>query len=148
MWAMDADIQGTAGGAALLIAADVLAALLADARSDPAHERCGLLLGSGSVAVGFAPAANVAADPARHFEIDPAVLIAAHREARGGGAAVIGCYHSHPQGCAEPSATDAAMAASDGGYWLIVTGDDVQAWQTQPGRPRFIPARLIFAAAA
>ena len=32
------------------------------------------------------------------LEIDPAKLIAALRAERGGGPAVVGCYHSHPRG--------------------------------------------------
>jgi desampylase len=147
MWAMAADIQDITGRAALHIAANVLAAVLADARADPARERCGLLLGSGTAAVRFMHAANVAADPARHFEIDPAVLIAAHRAARAGGPDIIGCYHSHPAGRAEPSATDAAMAAGDGRFWLIVTMDDVRAWQALPGgdgqRARFVAVAIV-----
>ncbi|MEY4269196.1 MAG: hypothetical protein RLZZ58_412, partial [Pseudomonadota bacterium] len=64
---------------------------------------------------------------------------------------VIGCYHSHPSGRAEPSATDAAMAAGDGQYWLIITMDDVRAWQAvrgDDGMVRFVAARLMTSAAA
>ena len=73
--------------------------------------------------------ANVAADPARRFEIDPGALIAALRAERGGGETVIGYWHSHPSGDATPSATDAAMAAADGKIWLIVAGGTVTAWR-------------------
>ena len=58
--------------------------------------------------------ANVATDPTRHFEVDPAALVAAHKGARSGGAQVIGYFHSHPNGLARPSATDAATSARDG----------------------------------
>ncbi|QUT04207.1 M67 family metallopeptidase [Sphingobium phenoxybenzoativorans] len=92
-------------------------------------EICGLLLGKGAECTGIVPAANVAQDPAVHFEIDPAVLIAAHRAARGGGSAVIGHYHSHPSGAAEPSATDAAAARPDGALWLIVAGGGCRLWR-------------------
>ncbi len=60
------------------------------------------------------PARNVHPDPARHFEIDPQVLIDAHRAARSGGPRVVGYYHSHPNGLARPSAADSALAANDG----------------------------------
>ena len=53
------------------------------------NEVCGLLLGAGRRIDAILPAANVASDPARHFELDPATLIAAHRAARAGGPAVI-----------------------------------------------------------
>ncbi|WP_070156470.1 Mov34/MPN/PAD-1 family protein [Sphingobium phenoxybenzoativorans] len=92
-------------------------------------EICGLLLGKRAECTGIVPAANVAQDPAAHFEIDPAVLIAAHRAARTGGAAVLGHYHSHPSGVAEPSATDAAAARPDGALWLIVADGDCGLWR-------------------
>jgi proteasome lid subunit RPN8/RPN11 len=82
-----------------------------------------LLLGQGDRIARVVPCANVAAEPWHRFEIDPAALIAAHRAARGGGAAVIGHYHSHPTGLAEPSPRDAADAAPDGSIWLIAGAD-------------------------
>jgi proteasome lid subunit RPN8/RPN11 len=75
------------------------------------------------------PAANLASDPRRRFEIDPQALIDAHRAARTGGLAVIGYYHSHPGGPAEPSATDCALASGDGKVWAIVGADDVTFWR-------------------
>lgn len=74
-------------------------------------------------------AANVAADPSRHFELDPAVLLAAQRAARGGGPVPVGHYHSHPLGRAEPSATDAACARADGTLWLIAAGGAIALWR-------------------
>lgn len=108
-------------------------------------EVCGLLLGAAGRIEAIAPAANVAPDPARHFELDPAALIAAHRAAREGGAQIIGHYHSHPSGVAVPSATDAACAAPDGSLWLIVAGGDARLWVAQgdgAGGVRFAPATL------
>lgn len=95
-------------------------------------EACGLLLGTaGRIAIA-APCANVAPDPARHFEIDPAALIAAHRAARAGGPQVIGYFHSHPNGLARPSLTDTAMAARDGRIWAIAASGIVTLWQDNP----------------
>jgi proteasome lid subunit RPN8/RPN11 len=103
---------------------------LAAARDD---EVCGLLLGRADRIEAIRPAANVAPDPSRHFEIDPAMLIAAHRQARAGGPAVIGHYHSHPSGVTAPSATDAACAAPDGSLWLIVAGEEATLWRAGRG---------------
>ncbi len=94
--------------------------MLAAARAADGLEACGLLLGKGNAIEGASVAANVAATPATRFEIDPAHLLVAHRSARGGGAAILGYWHSHPSGLAEPSATDAAMADPDGRIWAIV----------------------------
>ena len=102
--------------------------LIALARASPV-EVCGLLLGSAGQIADIVPCANVADDPATRFELDPRALIAAHRAARGGGPQVIGHYHSHPSGRAEPSMRDAADAAPDGSIWIIVAGDEVTAWR-------------------
>ena len=82
----------------------------------------------------FAPAANVAAEPARAFELDPAVLIAAHRAARAGGDAILGHYHSHPGGDPQPSSCDAAAAAA-GELWLVVAGREARLWRAVAGGP-------------
>ena len=74
--------------------------------------------------------ANVAENPARRFEIDPAALFAAHRRARNGGPQVIGHYHSHPSGHAVPSARDAAQAMGDGAVWMILGGGVARAWRS------------------
>ncbi len=75
------------------------------------------------------PAANVAADPARSFEIDPAALLRSHREARGAGQAIIGHYHSHPDGDGRPSRRDAARATENGQIWLIIAAGALHAWR-------------------
>lgn len=107
----------------------VLAAMRAEAAAAHPLECCGLLLGRSHAIVQAVPAANVAAEPAHRFEIDPAALIAAHRAARSGGPQVLGYYHSHPTGDARPSATDQAQAAGDKRVWAIVAGCDVCWWQ-------------------
>lgn len=111
------------------ISSDTLDFLLKTAAASPDREVCGLLLGQGDRIDRLVACANVAAEPWHRFEIDPAALIAAHRAARGGGAAVIGHYHSHPTGLAEPSPRDAADAAPDGNIWLIAGGGQVTAWR-------------------
>jgi proteasome lid subunit RPN8/RPN11 len=96
-------------------------------------EICGLLLGRDDAIEAILPTANVALDPARHFELDPAALIAAYRAARKGGPAVIGHYHSHPSGVAAPSEIDRACAAPDGSLWLIIGGREATLWRAGPG---------------
>ncbi|HUQ13121.1 MAG TPA: M67 family metallopeptidase [Novosphingobium sp.] len=116
----------------LVVARGVIEALLAEAaRRDP-EECCGLLLGEGDIDA-ITSTANVAAEPHRRFEIDPAALIAAHKASRAGGAQIAGYYHSHPAGIAEPSATDRALAARDGRVWAIVAGRSVTFWRDAPG---------------
>jgi proteasome lid subunit RPN8/RPN11 len=106
-----------------------LDALLAEAARARPNECCGLLLGRGERIERAQPAANVHADPLGRFEIDPQALIDAHRAARAGGPEVIGYYHSHPTGAAEPSAIDRALASGDGRVWAIVGGGGVTFWR-------------------
>ncbi|EGD59384.1 metal-dependent protease [Novosphingobium nitrogenifigens DSM 19370] len=116
----------------LSISLAALDTLFEEARRCHPFEACGLLLGEGSTIATARPTANVAPDPARHFEIDPASLIAAYREARGTGPAVLGHFHSHPTGLARPSETDAAMATRDGRIWAIVANGDIGFWRDAP----------------
>lgn len=105
--------------------------LLAEAAAAFPHECCGLLFGSPDRIDAVQSCANVADDPLRTFEIDPAALIAAERSARSGGALLIGYYHSHPNGRAEPSPRDARDAARDDRLWLIVADNRITAWQAK-----------------
>ncbi len=110
------------------------------------EECCGLLLGSDGGErhriERLQPSPNLAADRQRHFEIDPQILISAHRSARAGGDALIGYYHSHPNGAPQPSATDRAMAAGDGKIWAIIAQGDVTFWHDDGGRFVPLPYRL------
>lgn len=125
----------------LIISTALLEEIRTFARISAPHECCGLLVGNFEPVSKCArvtqvrPAANIAAQPRHRFEIDPAVLIAAHRSARAGGPAIIGHYHSHPSGTALPSSVDAAMAQRNGELWLIVGGDGaITGWRAvMPG---------------
>ena len=105
--------------------------LLAEALRTAPNECCGILLGRESVIEEALPATNVAPDPLRRFEIDPQALVDAHRAARSGGLAVLGYFHSHPRGPAEPSATDRAEAAHDGSIWAIAAEGGVAFWRDE-----------------
>ncbi len=127
------------------ISSDILDRIVAETMASPDREVCGLLLGEPACVAGVRSCRNVAADPAIRFEIDPAQLLAAHRAARTGGAAIVGHYHSHPTGIAAPSRQDAADAAPDGSLWLIAAGGVVTAWRAGPDGPvhdRFTPVAL------
>lgn len=112
------------------ISSTLLGRLLTDAKNSPGAEVCGLLFGGEGRIEAAEACANVAAEPARAFEIDPAALFAAHRRARAGGPRVIGHYHSHPSGEAVPSVHDAAQAMGDGALWLILTAREARLWRT------------------
>jgi len=103
----------------MAVASEVIEQIRKEAARAAPCEACGILLGRAGHIERAAPAANVHPQPERFFEIDPAALIAAHRAARSGGPGVIGYYHSHPEGRAQPSRHDRALAARDGAIWAI-----------------------------
>ena len=119
---------------AIAIASKLLEEILDHAAAEIGTEACGLLLGTGDRISAIRAAANVAAEPHRAFELDPAVLIAAHRAARAGGEAILGHYHSHPGGDPAPSSCDAAAAAA-GELWLVVAGKEARLWRAVAGGP-------------
>lgn len=92
------------------------------------REACGILLGTQSRVEHFIPADNVHQSPETRFEIDPGTLIDAFRAARNGGPEVVGYFHSHPAGPAEPSRTDRALSAGDGKIWAIMGQDGRIGW--------------------
>lgn len=130
---------------AVHISSEIIAQILALASASPDTEVCGLLLGEGDRVVELLPATNVAGDPARRFEIDPAVLIAAHRQSRTGGWTLLGHYHSHPSGSTEPSACDAEMAGQEGTLWLIVSSAEYALWRVRNGglHGRFVQEEIV-----
>ena len=101
------------------------AVLIAAGRSYPS-ECCGLIEGidtlDGWRALAVHEAANLAEEPSRRFLIDPEVQFRLLRSLRGSERRIIGCFHSHPDGPPEPSATDAASACETDFLWLIAGG--------------------------
>jgi len=116
----------------ITLSATAQAAIIEAAQLAHPHEACGLLLGIATHIETAQVTANVHPEPLRHFEIDPAALIAAHKAARAGGPQLIGYFHSHPNGLARPSATDAASASGDGRIWAIAAAGAVSLWRDAP----------------
>jgi proteasome lid subunit RPN8/RPN11 len=89
-------------------------------------ECCGLIEGimdaNGFEATRVHAARNLAKRQDR-FEIDPRDHIEVAKAARSRGASIIGCYHSHPNGRAEPSGQDRAEAQEEDFLWLIAATD-------------------------
>ena len=117
----------------LRLSAAQMAALAALGEAAWPREACALLVGlgydDGLRVTELVPAGNVAATPEREFELDPAVHFATLRRLRdaGGTNFIIGHWHSHPNGRAEPSAQDVAMISDPGLVWLISAVHDGQA---------------------
>ena len=107
----------------------VLAAIEAAARRARPRECCGLLIGRREkteiVILDALETANLAPPdgPAR-FEIDARDHLRLQRELRGSDRHIVGLFHSHPHGPAQPSAADRAEAAYAGWVWLITAVRD------------------------
>ncbi|MFM5932199.1 MAG: M67 family metallopeptidase [Novosphingobium sp.] len=129
-------------GTVVLVTSGAIATVLDFAAREHPREACGLLLGQDDVIERAVPCANVAADPLRQFEIDPAALIAAHRAERAGGERLIGYWHSHPEGHPMPSATDCRHASGDGRIWAIAAGGQVTFWRDGKQGFEALPSRL------
>ena len=110
------------------VTSGVIATLLKEAARAAPEECCGLLLGRGGLVSEARAAANVADDRRRHFEVDPAALLKAHKEARSGGPELLGYFHSHPDGHPVPSAADCEHASGDARVWPIIAGGEVLFW--------------------
>ena len=87
------------------------------------NEACGVLVGhseeGGWRVTAAVPGANVHPEPRRRFEVDPRLVFDWMRKLRGGPSSLIGHFHSHPDGPAEPSATDRDSVYDRNAIWLI-----------------------------
>ncbi|HWU55529.1 MAG TPA: M67 family metallopeptidase [Rhizomicrobium sp.] len=105
--------------------------ILREAEAAAPHECCGLLEGARDgetvCVIALHPARNLAMALDR-FDLDPRDHLAAHKSARASGHALVGCYHSHPNGRAEPSQVDRAGAGEENFLWLIAAGERLEAF--------------------
>ncbi len=131
------------------LTAEQLGGIEQAARMAMPREACGVLVGAqtdrGWHVADIEPSPNVApvGQPDR-FEIDPALLLRVQKKLRGSGQSMIGVYHSHPNGLAEPSAIDLAQAWQTGMIWLIsaVKPDTVETRGFLRNENGFVPVPL------
>ncbi|WP_169542951.1 M67 family metallopeptidase [Sneathiella aquimaris] len=90
------------------------------------EEACALLVGekSGKYSARVSSVVlskNIAEDPFRYFEVDPAKRIAVEKEIRKTDQCLLGVFHTHPEGNARPSKTDERMIYEPSLIWLIAS---------------------------
>jgi proteasome lid subunit RPN8/RPN11 len=110
----------------LRVTREVYDAAVDHAREGLPAEVCGVLggdCGATSHARTLYRAENAAADTRTEYRIDPAEQLALMEEVEAAGQEVVGFYHSHPRGPAEPSPTDRRRATWTGRSYVIVVLD-------------------------
>ena len=120
------------------IRANIVDALLAEARREPRIECCGLLAGRDGVICEIMPARNALAS-ATAYEIAPAELFSMFRRMREQGFEHLGIYHSHPNSDNAPSPTDIERAYYPEAAWFIISphpdaANPVRAFRIAAGR--------------
>lgn len=120
----------------LQIDATLLKTMVDAAEAGFPAEACGLVVGRGKGQLirvtRIVPAANLQAATGDRFELDPQARLTLERELRESGTKdrIIGHYHSHTDGTADPSGTDRAMAFEPELAWIIIGVLDGQVIQT------------------
>ncbi len=144
------------GGASIRLTSAQLQAVEGAAEEAYPEEACGLLVGrtgsDGLCRVSTVErSANVAEPPrTRRFEVDPRLRLRLERTLRGGPDAVVGVYHSHPDGVAEPSATDLSMVFEPDLVWVITAvgggkAGPTRAFRAKADRSAFLPVEIALA---
>ncbi|HET7334013.1 MAG TPA: M67 family metallopeptidase, partial [Rhizomicrobium sp.] len=106
----------------VIIPADLREAILGQARHAAPREACGLLEGTRDgdvVRINAVHSARNVAKADDAFEIDPAEQFRLMHALRDTPRSIVGCYHSHPNGRAEPSERDRAGISEADFIWLI-----------------------------
>ncbi len=116
------------------------------------QEACGLLLGHSGEDGAYhitkiIPSPNLSNRPERAFDIDPALIIHHQKQYRAGGDKIIGHYHSHPDGQAQPSRHDREQNYDADLIWLIIQvtdsmARDMAAFATDPESGQLTPILL------
>jgi len=104
-------------------AAGVLATVRAHAREAHPEECCGLLVGRESVERAV-PSQNVSPEPGCGYHVDPLLYLACELQERRGGPRVLGFYHSHPHGDAQPSTRDEEESQRGYLYLIAASGEE------------------------
>ena len=109
-------------------------------RAEASHsqaEICGALIGDGHFVTAAVPLANHSGHTHDSFYIPAEEVLRLERAADLEGLMLMGFYHSHPNGDAEPSATDVHEAVPGYVYWIVSGSGDVRAWRLRDDRTRF-----------
>ena len=139
-------VPQVAGDLVAWVRPDVLTQVREHAAGVGREECCGALLGRGGVVVRAQPLANEASERTNRYFIGPRSVLALEAAAVRAGLEVIGFYHSHPSGGAEPSKVDLGHAWPGYLYLIVSPGDGadgVRGWRLREDRRGFLPVRIV-----
>lgn len=105
------------------IPADILEAMIEQARSEAPLEACGILAGTGQQVQKLYRMTNTDAS-GDHFMMEPAEQFQTARAIRTAGLQMLAIYHSHPETPARPSAEDVRLALTPEVVHVIVSLQD------------------------
>ena len=109
-------------------------------------EACGFLVGRGDEVVRVVRAQNRAGQARRRFEIHARELLELE-DSLAPGEAVVGLYHSHPDGPADPSDADLRLARAWPGWRFLIVGGGGEVFVLQGGgEPRARGGALLSSA--
>ena len=91
------------------------------------EEACGLLGGTGNTVFAVIPVTNILRSASR-YRMEPGEQLRAFQRFEAEGTDLIGIYHSHPAGPAQPSETDIAEAYYPDAAYLI-WALDIEGWK-------------------
>jgi len=95
--------------------------LLKLAQSKTDKEVCGLISRQSNNEMKVYPVNNIASEPERFFEMDPAETINVMKQIRESEAELFAIFHSHPHSPAYPSKTDIEQAGYPNALYLIIS---------------------------
>jgi proteasome lid subunit RPN8/RPN11 len=106
----------------LIIAREILDAIVAHAKKDHPDEACGVVAGprDSDRPTRFIPMVNAAMSPT-FYEFDSADLLALYREMEDRDEEPVVVYHSHTATEAYPSRTDIALASEPDAHYVLVS---------------------------
>ena len=131
----------------MIIAREALRQIVDAAEAAYPGECCGLIVGrqhaNGTVeAVRAHPSANLRKQD-KQFEIDPRLWVDLARALGRGPMKVVGLYHSHPDGPAQPSAIDLEAAWGEDLVWLIVSVAGSEGEEPRRGQAVQVTAHIL-----
>ena len=124
----------------------IVAELIQRAHASPEHEVCGLLAGNITPTAYHVsacyPIPNSHPTPATHFHMEPRQFVQAMYAIAATNLALVGIYHSHPNGSPQPSSADIAAAAYAVPYVIIADGQ-LHGWKIEAGQVAILRLNFI-----